>query len=143
MDPISDLLTAIRVADYAFFDNTGSWDFAEEPGVHAYLGTISRGCVWLDIEGQRQRVAFAAGDCFLIMSGAAHRMRGNTGEPATITGVRLTFDDLNGTLLADLLPKVLHAHADQIHSAEMRTALELIASEAAAPAPGSEVAIQR
>jgi len=143
MDPISDLLTAIRVADYALFDSTGSWDFAEEPGMHAYLGMVSRGGAWLDIEAPRQRVAFAPGDCFLILSAAAHRWRGNAGEPATVTGVRLTFDNLNGTLLADLMPKVLHARADQIHSAEMRTALELIASEAATPGPGSEAAIQR
>jgi AraC-like DNA-binding protein len=143
MDPISDVLTAIRVTDYALFDGMGSWDFAERPGIHAYLGTISRGGAWLDIKGQRQRLAFATGDCFLIQSGAAHHLRGNAAESTLIAGGRLTFDEASGTLLADLMPKVLHARADQIHSAEMRTALELIASEAAAPGPGSEAAIQR
>jgi AraC-like DNA-binding protein len=143
MDPISDVLTAIRVADFALFDGVESWDFAEKPGIHAYLGMISRGGAWLDIKGQRERLVFATGDCFLILSGAAHRLVGDAGEAVIITGVQLTFDETAGTLLADLMPKVLHAHADQTHSAEMRTALELIASEAAAPGPGSEMAIQR
>jgi AraC-like DNA-binding protein len=143
MDPISDLLTAIRVADYTLFDGAESRDFAEKPGTHAYLGMISRGAAWLDISGSNQRLALATGDCFMSLSGGAHHLRVNAGEPAIITGVRLTFDELNGTLLADLMPKAHCARAGQIHTAEMRTALELIAAEAAAPGPGSEVAIPR
>lgn len=137
MDPISDVLAAIRVIDYTTFDGLGSWDFAtEQPGLHAYLGMISRGSAWLDIKGQTPQLALATGDCFLILSGAAHHLRGNAGEPAIITGVLLRFDETGGTLLADIMPKVLHARADQIHGAEMRTALELIASESAAPRRG-------
>lgn len=143
MDPISDVLAAIRVADYAAFGGTGSWDFADEPGLTAYLGMISRGVASLHIKGQKQRLAFATGDCFLILSGAAHQLRGDVGAPAVITGGQLTFDETTGTALGDLMPKVLYARADQTHSTVMRTALDLMASEAAAPGPGSHAALQR
>lgn len=144
MDPISDALTAIRVesAAYQRLAATAPWESGTDPGPHACFGVVSRGVAWLGLEGNGSSIAMAEGDGFLLSPGTAHHLRSGAGEPATIIGGRFTFDEASGKSLPDLLPPVIHIPADQQHGAALRTALELLVAETAAPALGSQPMIQ-
>src|SRR5579863_8061880 len=144
MDPISDVLAAIRVESVAskVLETVALWESGGGDGKHASFGIISRGVGWLNLEGNGPSIRLAEGDGFLLSPGTAHHLRSGAGEAATILVVRFTFDETSGKSLADLLPALIHIPADQARSAALRTTLELLAAEAAAPALGSEMMIR-
>ena len=145
MDLISEALAAIRVesAAYQRLEATAPWESDTGNGRHACFGIVSRGVGWLSLEGSGPFIALAEGDGFLLSPGTAHHLRSGAGEPATIIGSRFTFDETSEKLLADLLPPLIHIRADHERSAALRTTLELLVAETAAPALGSQVMIER
>jgi len=144
MDLISDALAAIRVESVAYqrLEATAPWESDTGPGRHACFGMVSRGVVWLSLEANNAPVALVEGDGFLLSPGTAHDLRSRTGEPATIVGGRIRFDEAAGKSLADLLPPLIHIGADHERSAALRSTLELLAAETSAPALGSQTMIQ-
>lgn len=141
MDPISDALAAIRVegVGYQRLKAVAPWGSSGE----ARFGMVSRGVGWLGVEGNGPSIRLAEGDAFLLPPGTAHHLRSGAGEPATILGGRFSFDEPPGKSLADLLPAVIHIRADQERGNALRTTLELLAAETAAPAMGSQMMIER
>ena len=144
MDLISDALAAIRVESVAYqpLEATAPWESNTGPGGHACFGIVSRGVVWLSLEANHPPVALAEGDGFLLAPGTAHDLRSRTGDPATILGGRISFEEAAGKSLADLLPPLIHIRADHERSAALRSTLELLAAETSAPALGSQTMIQ-
>jgi len=144
MDPISDSLAAIRVESigYQRLDGAAPWESATDAGRRACYGIVSDGTVLLNLEANSRSIALAEGDGFLLSPGTAHHLRSGAGKPATILGGRFTFDEIAEKSLADLLPPLIHIRADDERSAALRTTLELLVSETAAPALGSQVMIQ-
>ena len=140
MDVISDALAAIRVESVAYkeLEANAPW----ESGSHACFGMVSHGVGWLSLQGAARSVALAEGEGFLLSPVTAHHLRSATGESATIIGGRFTLDETAGKSLADLLPPLIHIRADHERSAALRSTLELLVAETAAPALGSQTMIQ-
>jgi len=144
MDPISDALAAIRVESVAY-QRLEAWASGDsDPGTdtHACFGMVSRGVVWLSMEG-REPAALAEGDAFLLAPGTAHHLRSGAGEAAIVIGGRMVFDESGGKSLADLLPPLTHIRADHERSTALRTTLELLATETATPALASQTMMER
>jgi AraC-like DNA-binding protein len=145
MDPISDALAAIRVKSvgYKRLGAMAPWESGSDAARHACFGMVSRGIAWLDLDGNGPSIALAEGDGFLLSPGTAHNVSSAEGEPATIIGGRFTFDETRGKSLSDLLPPLIHIRREQERGAALRATLELLAAEAAAPALGSQIMIER
>ena len=145
MDLISDVLAAIRVesAAYQRLEAAAPWESDSSSARHAYFGMVSRGVGWLSLEANHPPVALAEGDGFLLSPGTAHHLRSRAGEPATIAGGRISFDEAAGKSLADVLPPLIHIRANHERSAALRSTLELLEAETSAPALGSQAMIQR
>jgi AraC-like DNA-binding protein len=169
VDPITDVFTAMRVESvvYARFEATAPWGFSTEACPHACFGMVSRGNCWLTVEGSPKPIPLTGGDCFLLAPGGAHALRdhprtrtrsiadvlrgrsgdvihfGGGGAPTSIVGGKFTFDATNSKPLTDLLPPLIHVKADQARTLALQTTLQLLASETAAPAPGSQLVINR
>ena len=144
MDLISDALAAIRVENVAYtrLEAHTPWKSDAGAGPHACVGIVSRGVVGLSLEGDVPTIELAEGDGFLLSPGTAHQLRSGAGAPATIIGGRFIFDETTARSLADLLPPLIHIRADHERSAALRTTLELLAAETAAPALGSQTMIE-
>jgi AraC-like DNA-binding protein len=143
MDPISDALAAIRVESVAYqrLEATAPWETDAAIG-YPFFGMVSHGVVWLNLNADNPAITLAEGDGFLLSPGAAHHLRGGECQPATIISGRFTLDEITGKSLADLLPPIIHIRADHERSAALRSTLELLAAETAAPALGSQTMIQ-
>jgi len=144
MDPINDALAAIRAESVAYqrLDANAPWECEAGAGRHACFGIVSRGVARLSVEDNGASPVLAEGDGFLLSPGTGHHLRSGAGGPATIIGGRFAFDETAGKSLADVLPPVIHIRADHERSAALRTTLELLAAETAAPALGSQMMIQ-
>jgi AraC-like DNA-binding protein len=71
MDPLSDVLSLLRVTGYMSggFDASGDWSiqFPKHEGIKFHA--VFSGQCWLSIEGLAEPVQIRAGDCFLLPSG--------------------------------------------------------------------------
>lgn len=76
MDPLSDLLSLLRVRCYVSggFDAGGGWSihFDQREGIKFYA-VVSGEC-WLSVDGVPDLVRVKSGDCFLLPRGRAFRM---------------------------------------------------------------------
>jgi AraC-like DNA-binding protein len=76
MDPLSDMLSLLRVRSYMSggFDAGGDWsiDFDQHEGIKFYA-VVSGEC-WLSVDGVPDLVRVKSGDCFLLPRGRAFRM---------------------------------------------------------------------
>jgi AraC-like DNA-binding protein len=145
MDPISDALAAIRVESAGFkrLEAMAPRESGSHTDRHACFGMVSHGIAWLSLDGNGPTIALAEGDGFLLSPGTPHHLRSAEGEPATIIGGRFTFDETAGKSLVDLMPPLIHIRADHERAAALRTTLELLVAETAAPALGSQIMIER
>jgi AraC-like DNA-binding protein len=127
---------------------------------------VSSGECWLSLEERDHPISLTSGDCFVLAPGSAYALGdtplwsaqdiselfagdcggvsrfGGGGAPTTIIGGRFAFGTAVDPLL-DLLPPLILIRANQGGSAALRATLELLASETAAPAPGSPLVINR
>lgn len=76
MDPLSDMLSLLRVRSYMSggFDAGGDWSihFDQHDGIKFYA-VVSGEC-WLSVDGMPDPVQVKSGDCFLLPRGRAFRM---------------------------------------------------------------------
>jgi AraC-like DNA-binding protein len=76
MDPLSDMLSLLRVRSYMSggFDAGGDWSlhFDRHEGIKFYA-VISGEC-WLSVDGVPDPVRIRSGDCFLLPRGRGYRM---------------------------------------------------------------------
>jgi AraC-like DNA-binding protein len=136
------------------------------PSELAYFGMVSRGNCWLSVEGIGDPIPVTGGDCFLLAPGSAFTLRdhprtharsfcevarpdgnviryGGGGTPTTIISGFLCFDKPSLKPVSQLLPSLILIKADQARSLALHTTLQLLASEMAEAAPGSEVVANR
>lgn len=140
---------------------------ARSPFRFAHFGMISRGNCWLSVEGIPDALPLAGGDCFLLAPGSSYTLRDNPrtparsfcevaprersqvmqygggGAPTTIVSGWFRFDPMSVKPLTRLLPSLILVRADQAQSLALNTTLNLLASEMAEAAPGSELVVNR
>ncbi|MCU1254090.1 MAG: transcriptional regulator, AraC family [Candidatus Angelobacter sp.] len=133
----------------------------------AHFGMLSRGNCWLSVEGIPAPIPLAGGDCFLLAPGSAYTLRDNPrtrarsfceaaprngsqvieygggGAPTTIVSGWFRFRGTGVKPLTRLLPPLILVKADQAQSQALHTTLNMLASETAESAPGSELVVNR
>jgi AraC-like DNA-binding protein len=170
MDPVTDVFTAMRIESvvYRRLELTAPWGLRIERSEQACFGTVVRGNCWLTVEGESKPLPLTGGDCFCFFTrGRAHTLRdqprtrahdiqeviraakgeavhfGGGGVATTLVGGKFTFDMSNSKPLTDLLPRLIHLRADQAQATPLQQTLQLLASEAAQPAVGSDLVLRR
>jgi len=133
----------------------------------AHFGMVSRGNCWLSVEGIPDALPLAGGDCFLLAPGSSYTLRDNPrtpprsfcevaprdrsqviqygggGTPTTIVSGWFHFDPASVKTLRRLLPLLILVRADQAQGLALHTTLNMLASEMADPAPGSDLVVNR
>jgi AraC-like DNA-binding protein len=145
-------------------------DLAESASssVHfAHFGMLSRGNCWLSVEGIPDPIPLSGGDCFLLAPGSTYSLRdsprtrvrslcevaptnggqvisyGGGGAPTTIISGWFRFYAPSVKPLTRLLPPLILVKADQPQSLALHTTLNMLASEMAEMAPGSDLVVNR
>src|ERR1700722_5090599 len=137
------------------------------PSQFAHFGMVSRGNCWLSVERIPAPLPLTGGDCFLLAPGSTYTLRdhpstraqsfcqaapkngsnvihyGGGGVPTTIISGWFRFGQMSVKPLKRLLPELILIKADQAQTLALHATLQLLASEMAEPAPGSEVMVNR
>src|SRR6202166_325706 len=137
------------------------------PSQFAHFGMVSRGNCWLSVETMPAPLPLTGGDCFLLAPGSTYTLRddpstraqsfcqaapkngsnvihyGGGGVPTTIISGWFRFGQMSVKPLKRLLPELILIKADQAQTLALHATLQLLASEMAEPAPGSEVMVNR
>jgi hypothetical protein len=141
------------------------------PSELAHFGMVSRGNCWLSVDGIPDPIPLTGGDCFLLAPRSSFVLRDSPrtrpksfcevapkaasnvihyggggalgGAPTTIISGLLSFDAVSLKPITQLLPSLILVKADQARTLALHTTLQLLASEMADQAPGSEVAANR
>jgi len=183
MDPISDIFRTLQIDALvqSRLEATSPWavclavqprqatselPLAHRPGA-AYFCMISRGHCWLKVEGEKEPLALAGGDCFLLapnvsfsLSDLSHTApvsfcdlrtkairnvvhHGGGGAPTTLIWGLLQLKQGSIRPLSALLPKMIVIRSEQTQASGLNITLHLLAAEMALRAPGSDVAANR
>src|SRR3989475_4056744 len=137
------------------------------PSQLAHFGMVSRGNCWLSVKGILDPLPLTGGDCFLLAPASTYALRDNPrtrarsfceaapkngsnvihygggGVPTTIISGWFRFDQTSVKPLKRLIPELILIKADQAQSLALHATLQLLASEMAEPAPGSDVMVNR
>ncbi|MBZ0091794.1 MAG: AraC family transcriptional regulator [Sulfuricellaceae bacterium] len=169
MDPIEDIITAMRVesALYARLEAKAPWGIAFASGPHVRFGIVVRGHCWMSADGLPQPIALSGGDCFIVRADARFILQDETASPllsceaifagrtsgtivfggdgmlTDIVSGRFAFDASAGEPLMSLLPPVLHIRVDHDRSRLLQATLHLIAIETAEQALGTNLVVAR
>jgi AraC-like DNA-binding protein len=184
LDPITDIFSTLHVTAFGQhrLEATAPWGFiregqAEEEVRHsdkkisptdlAHFAVLSRGNCWLSVEGVREPIPLAGGDCVLLARGTSFVLRdhprtrprsfreiapkantnvvhyGGGGAPTTIVCGSLSFDRASLKPITQLLPSFILIKADQARALALHNTMQALASEMAEQAPGSEVVATR
>ena len=127
----------------------------------------ARGKCWLSVEGIPDAMPLAGGDCFLLAPGSSYTLRDNPrtqprsfcevaprersqliqygggGAPTTIVSGWFQFEQTSVKILKRLLPLLILVRADEAQSLALHTTLNMLASEMAEQAPGSDLVVNR
>jgi AraC-like DNA-binding protein len=167
MDPLSDVLSLLRLRSYmsASFDAGGDWSlrFGPHEGIK-FQAVVSGGC-WICVEGVAEPVWAVAGDCLFLPRGRPFRVAsdpaltpvdgatlqaGREGGVNTMNGGGdffslggyFTFANDHASLLLALLPPIVHIRTES-DKAELRWCLERLRRELQAPQPGGFLVAQQ
>src|ERR1035437_1725630 len=137
------------------------------PSQFAHFGMVSRGNCWLSVKGIPDPIPLTGGDCFLLAPASTYALRDNPrtrarsfceaapknrsnvihyaggGVPTTVISGWFSFGQMSVKPLKRLLPELILIKADQAQTLALHATLQLLASEMAEPAPGSEVMVNR
>jgi AraC-like DNA-binding protein len=137
------------------------------PSQFAHFGMVSRGNCWLSVKGIPDPIPLTGGDCFLLAPASTYTLRDNPrtrarsfcaaapknrsnvihygggGVPTTVISGWFSFGQMSVKRLRRLLPELILVKADQAQTLALHETLQLLASEMAEPAPGSEVMVNR
>jgi AraC-like DNA-binding protein len=137
------------------------------PSELAFFGMIARGNCWLSVDGISEPIPLTGGDCFLLSPDHTYALRdkprtraksfcelgpskdkkviqyGGGGTPSSIISGWLYFEKPTLKPIAQLLPKLILVKSEQARSLALHTTMQLLASEMADQAPGSEVVSNR
>jgi AraC-like DNA-binding protein len=171
VDPLYDVLQLLRVerAISAGLEAGGAWALRFPPYEHVKFSAVLAGSCWLAVDGVAEPIRLRAGDAYLLTNGASYRLASDLDLPAAdavpvfhaaegriarcggdevvLTGGGFAFDPRNAELLLDALPPVVVMRGDDPAmtraAAVVRAAVQLLASERAEPALGSELMAER
>ncbi|MEP6791638.1 MAG: AraC family transcriptional regulator [Ramlibacter sp.] len=169
MDPLDDVFAAMRVrsALYARLEARAPWGLSLAGGEAARFGMVVRGSCLLEVQGSKQAVPLAAGDCYVLAHGTPYVLRdqprtptvsctsvvrdniggvvelGGSGTPATVLCGWFFFDADAARPLLDLLPMLLHVRMDQARAQALAGTLQLLAMETCEPGLGSALVVSR
>jgi AraC-like DNA-binding protein len=171
IDPLSDILTMFTV-NRAFpvrFESSGRYAMRFAAYEHVKFSAVLSGEFDLHVDGQREPIRLAAGDCCFQTDGRPYRtfnskdaiefdgttyftenrsvdglVRLGEGPPdKVVIGGRFTFDEEGVAWLREALPTVIHVKADAPEAAFLRDTLSLLAREVGGRSPGESVVIGR
>src|SRR2546423_4087793 len=158
MDPITDVLMAIRVESvcYGRLLATAPWGLRFQTGPHAKFCFVAQGDCSLTVQGIADPTQIAMGDFFLLAPGREFTLRhepgadvrefddamrekivnsipiGGGGAPTTVICGKFTFGDTHAGTLASLLPPIIHVSAHETRTSALQKTLDLLAEETAA-----------
>lgn len=144
MDPIADLLSAVRVQGgfYGRIHIDASWVPPREPGSHARFGLITCGQAWLKAS-DRTPIQLLSGDFFVLAPGREFVVSPEIGGALTsVVAGRFSFDVGHGRPLIDWFPPLILIRGGQPQMLPLTKTLELLVSEVDASTQGSEMAVQ-
>jgi len=145
MDPIADLLSAVRVQGgfYGRIHIDAPWVPPREAGSHARFGLITCGQAWLESSDRTQSIHLLSGDFFLCAPGREFVVSLETaGALTSVVAGRFSFDEGRGGPLTDWFPPLILIRGGQPEMLPLKKTLELLVSEVDASTQGSEVAVQ-
>lgn len=162
MDPLSDVLSLLRIRNYhsATLSLGGDWAFTfpEREGIK--FTAVVKGSCWLQVEGEQHPQQLHQGDCFLMtrgmpfslfsdMSQAALNSDGHFqtlapdelalhygGNDIQLVGGRFDFSGVPTQLLLSSLPSLVHVQANEPQASVLRWALERFTAELQHKRPG-------
>ena len=162
MDPLSDVLSLLRVRNYhsATLSLGGDWAFTfpEREGIK--FTAVVKGSCWLQVEGEQQPQRLQQGDCFLMTRGMPFSLYSDMSQPVMdsdghfqtlaadelalhyggddiqLVGGRFDFSGVPTQLLLSSLPSLVHVQANDPQASLLRWALERFTSELQQKRPG-------
>lgn len=161
MDPLSEVLSLLRLRDYVsggfILPRSGGFDFGAHNGVKCYA--ITSGACWLLIENEA--IALTSGDCILLPKGMPFALVGHPKnsrvnfspnvviesarhgavtqqDTCYIVGTHFQLEEGFASMFLGSLPLVVHARSS-IDSESMRWALHRMREEYVNPQPGSSL----
>ncbi|MFG1428034.1 AraC family transcriptional regulator [Roseixanthobacter glucoisosaccharinicivorans] len=168
MDPLSDVLSLLKLRSYVSggFDASGDWavQFGRHDGIkfHAVLS----GECWLSVDGTPAPVKVRAGECFLLARGKPFRLASdmavepvgleallppvqdgrivtyNRGGEFLSIGGYFTLADGQADLLLNILPPLIHIREEPAR-ATLRWCVERMRQELCDPQPGDFIVAQQ
>ena len=162
MDPLSDVLSLLRIRNYhsATLSLGGDWAFTfpEREGIK--FTAVVKGNCWLQVEGEQQPQRLHQGDCFLMTRGMPFSLYSDMSQPlmnsdghfqtlaadelalhyggddTQLVGGRFDFSGVPTRLLLSSLPSLVHVQANEPQASLLRWALERFTSELQQKRPG-------
>lgn len=162
MDPLSDVLSLLRIRNYHSASLTlgGHWafNFPERDGIK--FTAVVKGSCWLHVEGEQQPKLLEQGDCFLMTRGMPFTLYSDATQPimdsdgyfqtlaadelslryggddVQLVGGRFDFTGIPTQLLLSILPSVVHVQGNEQQASILRWALERFTSELQQKRPG-------
>jgi AraC-like DNA-binding protein len=167
MDPLSDMLSLLRVRNYMSggFDAGGDWSlhFDQHEGIKFYA-VVSGEC-WLSVDGVPDPIRVKSGDCFLLPRGRAFRMASEMslmpldaniflstaqngrinlynggGEFFSVCGHFAVAGD-HADILLGVLPPIVHIYKES-DKAMLRWCVDQMMHELREPRPGNSLVIE-
>lgn len=162
MDPLSDVLSLLRIRNYhsATLSLGGDWAFTfpEREGIK--FTAVVKGSCWLQVDGEQQPQQLHQGDCFLMTRGMPFSLYSDMSQPVMnsdghfqtlaadelalhyggdetqLVGGRFDFSGVPTQLLLSSLPSLVHVQGNEPQASVLRWALERFISELQQKRPG-------
>ena len=162
MDPLSDVLSLLRIRNYhsATLSLGGDWAFTfpEREGIK--FTAVVKGSCWLQVKGEQHPQQLHQGDCFLMTRGMPFSLFSDMSQAALnsdahfqtlapdelalyyggndiqLVGGRFDFSGVPTQLLLSSLPSLVHVQANEPQASVLRWALERFTAELQQKRPG-------
>lgn len=162
MDPLSDVLSLLRIRNYhsATLSLGGNWAFTfpEREGIK--FTAVVKGSCWLQVDGEHQPQRLHQGDCFLMTRGMPFSLYSDMSQPVMnsdghfqtlatdelalhyggddtqLVGGRFDFSGVPTQLLLSSLPSLVYVQGIEPQASVLRWALERFTSELQQKRPG-------
>ena len=162
MDPLSDVLSLLRIRNYhsATLSLGGDWAFTFPKREGIKFTAVVKGSCWLLVDGEQQPQRLHQGDCFLMTRGMPFSLYSDISQPVMnsdghfktlaadelalhyggddvqLVGGRFDFSGVPTQLLLSSLPSLVHVQANEPQASLLRWALERFTTELQQKRPG-------